>query len=137
LLDPYLAALLLGAIAGLRTFAAPAVLWLVRYRSPAAYVLGLLALLELIGDLHPKAPPRTSFAGLSARVLSGAFCGWAVSAPAGRSPIFGAAIGAVGAVAGAYLGLAARTRAISRIGRIPAALLEDAVAIAGAIGIVT
>ncbi len=136
-LDPYLTALLLGIVAGLRTFTAPAVLWLVRHRSPAAYVLGLFALLELAADLHPKAAPRTGAAGLSARVLSGAFCGWAVSAPAGRSAILGAAIGALGALAGAYLGLAARTRAISRIGRVPAALLEDAVAIAGAIAIVT
>jgi uncharacterized membrane protein len=135
-LDPYVAALLLGVVAGLRTFTAPAVLWLVRHRSPAAYVLGVFALLELAADLYPKTPARTGFAGLAGRLLSGAFCGWAVSAPAGRSAILGAAIGALGAIFGAYGGLAARTRAISRIGRVPAALLEDAVAIAGAVAIV-
>jgi uncharacterized membrane protein len=40
-------------------------------------------------------------------------------------------------VVGAYAGLAARIRAIALIGRIPAALVEDAIAIAGAIAIVT
>jgi uncharacterized membrane protein len=136
MLDPYLAALVLGLVAGLRTLTAPAVLWLVRHRSPVAYALGVLALLEFVGDLSPKSPPRTAAAGLVARLISGAFCGWALTAPAGRPGLVGAAIGAAGALAGAYLGLAARTRAISSIGRVPAALVEDAVAIAVAVAAV-
>jgi uncharacterized membrane protein len=136
LADSYAAALLLGLVAGLRTMTAPAVLWLVRHRSPVAYVLGVFALLELAGDLSPKAPARTGFAGLSARLVSGAFCGWVVTAWAGRPAVVGAALGAAGAAIGAFGGLAARRRAIALIGPVPAALLEDAVAIAGAIAIV-
>ena len=136
MLDSYIAALLLGLVAGLRTLTAPAVLWLVRHPSPIAYALGVLALFELVGDLSPKAPPRTAAVGLGARVLSGAFCGWAVTAAAGRPAIAGAAIGVAGALLGAYLGLAARVRAVSLIGRVPAALLEDAVAIALAFAVV-
>jgi uncharacterized membrane protein len=135
-LDSYAVALLLGLVAGLRTLTAPAVLWLAHHRSPAAYVLGVFALFELAVDLYPKAPARTGFAGLSARLISGAFCGWVVTASAGRPAAAGAALGAVGAAIGAFGGLAARTRAIGAIGRVPAALLEDAIAIAGAIAVV-
>jgi uncharacterized membrane protein len=133
---PYFAAFLLGLIAGLRTFTAPAVLWLIRHRTPAAYVLGALALAEYAGDLHPNAPPRTKAVGLVARLFSGAFCGWAVTSSAGGSVALGAAVGALGALVGAYLGLAARMRAVGFIGRVPAALTEDAVAILGAVAVV-
>jgi uncharacterized membrane protein len=137
MLESYLAAALLGVVAGLRTFTAPAVFWLVRHRSPIAYLLGILALMELALDLNPKAPARTGVIGLSARVISGAFCGGAVMATVGHSLFIGALLGAIGAVVGAYGGLAARTRAIALIGRVPAALLEDAIAIAAAVAIVT
>ncbi len=137
--DAYGAALLLGIIAGLRTATAPAVLWLVRHRSTAAYVLGALALVELFGDLHPKAPPRTAATGLIARIISGAFCGWAATAAtaaAGAPVVVGTLLGVAGALGGAYGGLAVRTRAITAIGRVPAALLEDAIAIFGALFVV-
>lgn len=129
-------ALLLGIVAGLRTFTAPAALQLARHRGPAAYALGVLAILEYGADLSPRVPARTSPGGMTARVLSGAFCGWTVTADAAPSRSHGAALGGCGAVIGAYLGLAARTRAISSVGRIPAALMEDGAAIAGAILIV-
>ena len=131
-----LAAFLLGVVAGLRTLTAPAVLLLVRHRSPVAYVLGALAILEYAGDLHPNAPPRTQAVGLTARIVSGAFCGGAVAVMSRGSVLLGALLGAAGAVAGAYGGLAARLRAVQIVGRVPAALLGDAVAIAGAILIV-
>jgi uncharacterized membrane protein len=54
----------------------------------------------------------------------------------GGSVLLGVLLGAVGAVAGAYIGLAARRRAIEAIGRVPAALLEDALAIVGAVLVV-
>jgi uncharacterized membrane protein len=132
----YAAACLLGCVAGLRTFTAPAVLWLVRHRSPIAYVLAIAALVELAADLYPKTPARTAAAGLVARILSGAACGWAVTLPAGGSVAVGALLGVVGALIGAYGGLAVRVRAIDLIGRVPAALLEDAVAIFGAVAVV-
>ena len=135
-MNPHLAALLLGFVAGLRAATAPAVLWLIRYRSPAAYALGICALLEYVGDLYPRTPARTAFFGLTARVLSGAFCGWVVAAAGGASGLAGAFLGAVGAIAGAYLGLAARTGLTALIGRVAAALLEDAIAAAGAVAIV-
>lgn len=128
----YAAALLLGIVAGLRTLTAPAVLWLVRHRSPAAYVLAVGAVLEYIGDLQPKTPARTGVMGLSARLISGGFCGWAITAPTGGSVVVGVVLGLVGALIGAYGGLAVRVRAIDLIGRVPAALVEDAVALVGA-----
>jgi uncharacterized membrane protein len=134
---PLLAALLLGFVAGLRTLTAPAVLWLTRHRSLVAYLLGVLAVLEYAADLSPKAPPRTQLSALTARVLSGAFCGGAVALTSHVSILLGVLLGALGAVAGAYVGLAARHRAIELIGRVPAALVEDALAIVGAVLIVT
>lgn len=49
----------------------------------------------------------------------------------------GVLLGACGAVIGAYGGLSARRLTTSLIGRVPAALLEDVVAIAAAVAIVT
>jgi uncharacterized membrane protein len=137
MLESYVAAALLGVVTGLRTFTGVAVLWLMRHPSPVAYLLGVVALAEFAGDLSPKTPPRTGVVGLSARAIVGAFCGAAVTAPAGHSLFLGGLFGAIGAVVGAYGGLAVRIRAIALIGRIPAALLEDFVAIAGAVAIVT
>lgn len=131
-----LATILLGFLAGLRTFTAPAVLWLMRRGSALAYVLGALALLEYAGDLHPKAPPRTMPLGLVARACSGGFCGWTIASAAGTSAFVAVLLGALAAVAGAYAGLAARKFATGRVGRVPAALLEDAVAIFASIAVV-
>lgn len=126
----------LGFVAGLRTFTAPAVLLLMRAGTWPAYVLGVAALAEYAGDLHPNAPSRTQPLGLIARLCSGAFCGWLTSAITGVSAPVGAGLGALGAIFGAFLGLRARTAAIGRIGRIPAAIAEDIVAIGAAVAIV-
>jgi uncharacterized membrane protein len=135
---PYLLlAFVLGLVAGLRTFTAPAVLWLVRHFGPWAIALGAMAVIEYAVDLLPNAPPRTSTTGLLARVVSGAFVGWTIGLAAGRSSIAGAIAGAIGAVIGAYGGLAIRLRLIAAIGNVPAGLLEDAVAIVAAIAIVS
>lgn len=132
-----LVAVLLGFLAGLRTFTAPAVLWLMRRDTPLAYALGVLALLEYVGDLYPKAPARTRPAGLIARGCSGAFCGWTVASLSG-TPVAGAALaGAAAAIVGAYVGLAIRSRAITLIGRVPAGLLEDVVTAAASVAVVT
>jgi uncharacterized membrane protein len=127
-----LAAFLLGVVAGLRTFTAPAVFWIVRHGGVWAIVLAVLAVVEYAGDLLPKAPARTGAVGLTARILSGAFCGWQISGSA-----IGAVAGAAGAVAGAYGGLALRVKAIAVIGAIPSGILEDLVAIGAAALIVT
>ncbi len=134
--ETYIAALLLGIVAGLRTLTAPAVLFLMRHRGPLAYFLAAFALLELAGDLHPRTPSRTSIPGLLARLVSGGFCGGSLAIMSGGSLLIAVALGAIGALIGAYGGLAARTRAISLIGRVPAAIVEDAIAIGGAVAIV-
>lgn len=131
-----LAAFLLGCVAGLRTFTAPAVLWLTRHTSLLAYLLAVAALAEYFVDLLPNVPARTSLGPLAARIVSGAFCGWGLAWTAGGLTVAAAVAGALGAVVGAYGGLALRRRAIALIGSVPAALAEDVVAIVGAILIV-
>jgi uncharacterized membrane protein len=135
-LPSVLAAILLGFLAGLRTFTAPAVLMLMRRGTPFAYLLGVLALAEYAGDLYPKAPARTGPVGLIARACSGAFCGWEVSLLSGTSAAIVVIVGAVAAIVGAYVGLAVRLRAINVIGRVPSALLEDAFTIASSVAVV-
>ncbi len=125
-----LAAILFGLLAGLRTFTAPAILWLVRRGTPLAYVLGVLALLEYAGDLSPRVPARTQPFGLIARACSGAFCGWTVAGLNAGSPVLCAVLGALAAIGGAYAGLALRRRLAALAGRVPAALIEDAFTIA-------
>ena len=57
--------------------------------------------------------------------------------PQAAAQVFwGALLGVCGAIIGAYGGLAARRRAIVITGRVSAALLEDLVALAGAVLIV-
>lgn len=126
-----LAALLVGFVAGLRTFTAPAVLLWLRDRGGLwAILISVFAVIEYLGDIHPKAPPRTAPMGLVPRILGGAFCGWQLAAMNGGSTIGGAVLGVVGAVGGAYGGLALREKAIAAIGLVPSGLLEDAVTIA-------
>jgi len=140
-------AFLLGTVAGLRTFTAPAaVAWaavtgrLSLSGTPLA-VLGLpvtawiltgLTALELVGDKLPKTPSRKAPGPFVARVVSGALCGAAVGWPGGQEAA-GALAGALGAVLGTLGGYAARMRLARRFGRdLPAALLEDVVAVGGA-----
>ena len=82
-------------------------------------------------------PISTQAMGLSARAVSGAFVGWIIATMHDGSGIFGAIAGIAGAVIGAYAGHAARLAAIARIGRYPAAIVEDLVAIGLAALIVT
>jgi uncharacterized membrane protein len=131
-----LAAFLLGCVAGLRTFTAPAVLWLMRHTSILAYLLSAAALAEYCADLLPNVPARTSVGPLVVRMASGAFCAWGLTWSGGGLTIAAAIAGALGAIAGAYGGFALRMRAIALIGRVPAALAEDLAAIMGAILIV-
>jgi len=108
-----------------------------RHTSLLAYLLAVAALAELLVDLLPKVPARTSSGPLVARILTGAFCGVGLAWSTGRAMIAACAVaGALGGIAGAYAGLALRMRLIAAIGGVPAALAEDAVAILGAIAIV-
>jgi uncharacterized membrane protein len=126
---PFAAIFLLGVAAGLRTFTAPAVLWVMRHGGLWAIVLAILAIGEYAGDLYPKAPARTSPPGLIARIASGAFVGWSLAVTSGAPGVAGALIALIGVAVGTYGGLAVRLRTIAAFGALPAALLEDVVAI--------
>jgi uncharacterized membrane protein len=119
----FLAALLFGIVAGLRTFTGEAVYFGLR-GGVAGIVFPVLAIVEYAGDALPNVPARTTIFPLLARIVSGAFMGFL----AARIP--GAILGIAGAVAGAFGGYRLRMAAIAKIGPLPAAVGEDAVAIA-------
>jgi uncharacterized membrane protein len=103
--------------------------------TPASGRLSRLAALgivagELVADKQPGTPPRTSATGLPPRVLDAAI---GSARLAGREGANGAApvtAAALGALAGAFGGLAWRRWASSRVPDRQAALAEDAVALA-------
>jgi uncharacterized membrane protein len=149
----YLLAFLLGAIGGLRTLTAPAAVswgarlgwlhlentWLAFLGSAfAPYILSVLAVGEFINDKLPKTPSRKTPLPFAARIAMGALCGAALGAP-GQAAIGGLVAGALGAVVGTLGGYEARTRAVKKTGGrdLPIALLEDAIAVSGALWIVS
>ena len=89
---------------------------------------------ELLGDKMKSAPDRTVPLGLAARVMSAGIAGAAL-APRGREPA-GAAIAVATAVPLAHLTLAARKRAIGRIGQTRSGLIEDLLVVAAGVAIV-
>ncbi len=145
-------AFLIGIIAGLRAMMAPTIVawgaglgWFslagssLSFMSSAVarYVLSALALGELINDKMPKSPSRTVPPQFIARVVSGAFSG-AVLGASRDSLVGGLIAGGVGAVVGTLGGSAVRGALAKAFGNdLPAALLEDAAAILGALFIVS
>lgn len=136
----------IGVVAGLRSMLAPAVVaWAVHLRwlnlndSPFAFIqaesilwiLSLAAIGELIADLLPGIPRRTALLPLIARMISGGFCGACLFANAGRSLVVGAALGAAGALLGAFGGYEIRKRLVAKLKAkdLFVALGEDLVAI--------
>lgn len=156
-MSPYLIlllAFLLGAVTGLRCMTAPAVTawaahlgWIELQGTPLAFmgstaavaICSILAAGELVYDKLPKAPPRTAPSGLIARLGLGALVGAAI-ALAGKQPAYlGAILGAAGGLTGAFAGYRARVGSVRAL-RTPdfvIALLEDAIAIGGALFIVS
>jgi len=90
----------------------------------------VLAIGELINDKLPKTPSRKAPGPFIGRVMSGALCGAALG---------GLLAGVLGAVAGTLGGYEFRARLVRAIGGkdLPIALLEDAIAIGGAVWIVS
>jgi uncharacterized membrane protein len=146
----YVLALLIGVVAGLRAMTAPAVVswaahlgWLKVDGTPLAFlgaawtpwILTLLAVGELVTDQLPSTPSRTVPIQFATRILSGAVSGGALGVQAG-SLLVGAVLGVLGAVIGTLGGRAGRAALAARIGARPAAFLEDAIAIGGALLIV-
>lgn len=92
---------------------------------------GLLAvaMAEMVGDKWPKAPNRTVLSGSTARFLTAAASGAALSKHEHRTQ--GALIAGLAAVSTAHLGLAARLRAMRRSGQARTGFAEDALLLAG------
>jgi uncharacterized membrane protein len=143
--NAYVSAAMIGFVAGLRSLTGPALLsasgsaGLLRFgprlkwlkSSKTALAFGALALGELVIDKLPSAPARTKLGPLVARAASGALCGAAVCAVQDEDVAKGAALGAVGAVAGTYAGYYLRKHAVEVHGipKLAAALAEDAIAV--------
>ncbi|MDM9627829.1 DUF4126 family protein [Rhizobium sp. S152] len=136
--------LCLGITCGLRAMTPPAAVawaahigWLDLSDTWLAFVgsmwtlalLTLLAMTELVTDQLPSTPSRKVPQQFGARLFTGGFVGAALALP--HVPwIVGAAVGAIGAVIGTYGGAALRAKLASAFGKdLPAALLEDAVAV--------
>jgi uncharacterized membrane protein len=148
----YMLAFLIGVIAGLRAMTAPAaVSWAARLGwlhlentwlaflgfAATSYVFSVLAIGELITDQLPSTPSRKVPMQFGTRIFVGALCGAALGA-SNDALIGGLLAGVLGAVAGTLGGYEFRSRLAKAIGKdLPAALLEDAVAIGGAFLVVS
>lgn len=140
----------IGAVAGLRSMLAPALVSRALAKagaaghglagralaSPAAgMILPLLAALELLADKLPFTSARIAPAALAARAISGAWAASAFAAEGGRrrrGRIASALVGAAAAVAAAFAGYQLRRWVRRRAGLPDAivAVVEDAVAVA-------
>ena len=144
--------LLIGVVAGLRAMTAPAAVawgaylgWLPLATTWASFmghwiavaIFTVLALVELVTDQLPSTPSRKVPQQFGARLVSGAFAG-AIIGTAGGALVAGLIAGIIGAVIGTYGGAEIRARLAGAFGRdLPAALLEDVVAIALALWVVS
>jgi uncharacterized membrane protein len=144
----FVLALLIGMIAGLRAMTAPAaVSWAARLGwlqlgptglaflgyAVTPWILTVLALGELVTDQLPSTPSRTVPIQFGTRILMGALSGGAIGAGVGLMAL-GLAAGIAGAIIGTLGGRAYRARLAAAFGNDrPAAFIEDAVAILGAV----
>jgi uncharacterized membrane protein len=144
----YLLALLIGIIAGLRAMTAPALVswaahlgWLDLNGSWLAFfgnfwvrwILTLLALAELVTDQLPSTPSRTVPVQFGTRLVTGGLSGAAIGAGSGTW-VGGLVAGIIGVIIGTLGGRAFRARLATAFGSDrPAALIEDVVAIGGAL----
>ncbi len=119
---PFFTALVLGVVAGMRTFSAPAIASHILSqqnsghlaKSPLNFMqsenvstgLKVLALGEFVGDKLPTAPNRTEPLGITGRCLAGSLAGASIYKASGNSALQGALVGgivALGATFGSYL----------------------------------
>jgi uncharacterized membrane protein len=145
-------AFLIGIICGLRALMGPAVVswgaglgWFSLAGTPlnfmsspiTRWIFTLAELAELVNDKLPQTPSRKVPPQFIARVVMGALAGATLGA-AHESLLGGLIAGAIGAVVGTLGGAAVRGALAKAFGRdLPAALIEDAVALLGAIFIVS
>ncbi|MUM17298.1 DUF4126 domain-containing protein [Mycobacterium sp. CBMA271] len=150
----YVAALLIGIVAGLRAVTPLAVLsWAAFFKCLAvegtwasflaslivAIVATVLAVGEIVNDKLPRTPSRKAPPAFAARVVLGGFYGAVFGTLAGGSSpalAIGLLLGAVGAVIGTLGGAWARGKLADAFGKdLPAALTEDAITVATALAI--
>ena len=145
-------AFLIGVIAGLRALTAPTVVswaahlgWINLADTPlswfgnivTAIILTLLALGEILNDKRPTTPSRLIPMQFGTRVVTGAFSGAALGLSQG-SLLAGLLAGAIGAVCGTIGGAKFRAALSKAFGKdLPAALIEDAIAVVGGLLIVS
>jgi uncharacterized membrane protein len=133
----------IGAVSGLRSLTAPAIIagaanrnilklqktplaWLASEGSARATIL--LAAGELIADKLPFMPNRTDPPGLIVRFISGAICGMAIAGRRkGNERIMSGIVGGTAALAASYAGYQYRKHV--KLPALAAALLEDVVAV--------
>ena len=146
-----LLALLIGVVAGLRAFTAPAVLalaaflqwinlsgtwasWMGHWATVA--VLTVIAVAELVSDKVPTMPSRKTAPQFLTRIATGAFSG-AVLGTAWGYKWGSLGAGMIGAVLGTIGGYEARTRLVAANGGRdrPVALGEDIFAAVAGIGV--
>lgn len=94
------------------------------------FITSFMALGELVTDKLPKTPSRLVLPQFGARVVMGALSGAAVGLSQGHFAI-GLIAGILGSVVGTFAGFKGRGLVAKSLGRdLPAALLEDVIAIA-------
>jgi uncharacterized membrane protein len=148
----YLFALLIGVIAGLRAMSAPMAVswgaylgWLPVAGTWASFmghwiavaIFTVFAVIELVTDQLPSTPSRKVPQQFGARIITGGLSGAVIGAGFGMT-VGGAVAGVIGAVIGTLGGAEARRELAGAFGRdLPAALIEDIVAVAGGLLIVS
>jgi uncharacterized membrane protein len=141
----------IGAVAGLRSMTAPAMLAyasnrkILRLRNApimeivsrqAADKLLKLALAELIADKMPFTADRIKPGALATRILSGAACGALLSTAGGGAMREGAALGGLGALLSTFAGYHLRRRLSRNFPRLAVAVAEDLLAITASAAII-
>lgn len=144
---PYILALCIGVVAGLRAMTAPAAIsWAAQLGllplqdtvlaflgfKYTPYIITLLAIVELITDQLPATPSRTVPIQFGARLVSGGLCGAAIGGANGAL-VGGLILGLIGSVIGTFGGAEVRARLAAAFAKdLPAAMIEDIAAIGGA-----
>ncbi|WP_397452883.1 DUF4126 family protein [Pseudomonas sp. NA-150] len=140
----YVIALVIGVVAGLRVFTAPAVVAWAAHTGALAlgqgwasfmasawtpYVFSVLAAVEFVTDQLPKTPSRKVPQQFIPRLVSGGFSGAVIGASTG-STVAGLVLGVVGAVIGTFVGYELRAKGAKAMGKDwPIAVLEDVIAV--------